>query len=189
MDEYNRQASEYIFRENNAEGRVGSDEIDLHGQYVEEAERILEERIKYARANGQGRLHVIVGKGNHSRDHVQKIKPKVEEVCRQLGLRYGTEENEGRMWIDLQGGGGGGGGAEVGYQQPVYQQPQHGGQHGGQQHHGQGGYQNQQPQQGGGYQQGGQQQQQNNDNEELEKLAKKFLPKIIRKLEGCCTVM
>jgi hypothetical protein len=185
MDDYNRQASEYIFRENNAEGRVGSDEIDLHGQYVEEAERILEERIKYAKANGQGRLHVIVGKGNHSRDHVQKIKPKVEEVCRQLGLRYGTEENEGRMWIDLQGGGGGAGGPEVGYQQPVYQQPQHG----GQQHHGQGGYQNQQPQHGGGYQQGGQQQQQNNDNEELEKLAKKFLPKIIRKLEGCCTVM
>lgn len=29
----------------------------------------------------------------------------------------------------------------------------------------------------------------NNNNEELEKLAKKFLPKVIKKLEGCCVVM
>lgn len=35
MDDYNRQASEYIFRENNAAGRIDEDEIDLHGQFVE----------------------------------------------------------------------------------------------------------------------------------------------------------
>ncbi|TGO86148.1 hypothetical protein BPOR_0330g00040 [Botrytis porri] len=104
MDAYNKQASDYIFRENNAQGRVGDDEIDLHGQYVEEAERILEDRIRYARQQGQTHLHVIVGKGNHSKDHVQKIKPKVEEICRELGLQYATEENAGRMYINLQGG-------------------------------------------------------------------------------------
>lgn len=60
MDEYNKQASEFIFRENNASGRVGADTIDLHGQYVEEAEEILEERIKYAKAHGQNHLHVYV---------------------------------------------------------------------------------------------------------------------------------
>jgi DNA-nicking Smr family endonuclease len=60
MDEYNRQASEFIFRENNAEGRVDTDTIDLHGQFVEEAEDILEERIKYARSHGQTHLHVYV---------------------------------------------------------------------------------------------------------------------------------
>jgi hypothetical protein len=33
----------------------------LHGQFVEEAEDILEERIKYAKAHGQNHLHVYVG--------------------------------------------------------------------------------------------------------------------------------
>src|SRR5438034_4292911 len=42
MEAYNRQASEFIFRENNAPGGVGPDTIDLHGQFVEEAEEILD---------------------------------------------------------------------------------------------------------------------------------------------------
>jgi DNA-nicking Smr family endonuclease len=58
MDQYNKQASDYIFRENNAQGRVADDTIDLHGQFVEEAEQILEQRIKYAQQNGQTHLHV-----------------------------------------------------------------------------------------------------------------------------------
>ena len=45
-------------RENNAVGRVDGDTIDLHGQFVEEAERILEQRVRYARATGQTHLHV-----------------------------------------------------------------------------------------------------------------------------------
>jgi hypothetical protein len=115
---------------------------------------------------------------------VQKIKPRVEQVCQELGLQYATEENAGRMYINLQGG-------------PATL-PASGQQHGGS------GYNNQ-PHQGGqqqqgGYHQGGQQQQghgqnqggnqQNNqNNDELEKLALKLLPKILKKLDGCCTVM
>lgn len=57
-DQYNKQASEYIFRENNAVGRVDGDTIDLHGQFVEEAEDILEQRIRYAQSTGQTHLHV-----------------------------------------------------------------------------------------------------------------------------------
>ncbi|KAK4557080.1 hypothetical protein LTR86_006061 [Recurvomyces mirabilis] len=106
-DEYNKQASEFIFRENNAQGKVAGDTIDLHGQYVEEAEEILEQRIRYAQQSGQSHLHVIVGKGNHSPGHVQKIKPKVEQICQELGLQYNTEANEGRMYIQLQPGAGG----------------------------------------------------------------------------------
>jgi DNA-nicking Smr family endonuclease len=60
MEEYNKQASEFIFRENNASGRVPADTIDLHGQFVEEAEEILEERIRYAKSHGQSHLHVYV---------------------------------------------------------------------------------------------------------------------------------
>jgi hypothetical protein len=95
-----------------------------------------------------------------------------------LGLQYATEENEGRMYINLQGG-------------PATMPPQNSYQPGGQQ----GGFDNQ-PQHGGypGNQQHsgnyqGSQQQNNNQNEELEKLAMKFLPKLLKKLDGCCVVM
>jgi DNA-nicking Smr family endonuclease len=178
MDKYNRQARDYIFRENNAEGRVASDTIDLHGLFVEEAEDVLEERIRAARSQGQTHLHVIVGRGNHSRNHVQKIKPRVEQVCREMGLQYATEENEGRIYVNLQGG-------AVHEMPPPPPGPSHGGypgQHGGQQHGGQhhGG------QQHGGQQHGGQQQNQNDD---LEQAVKKGLPKLFKALKGCCIVM
>ena len=58
MDAYNKQASDYIFRQNNAPGRVADDTIDLHGQFVEEAERILEDRIRHMQSSGQSRLYV-----------------------------------------------------------------------------------------------------------------------------------
>ncbi|KAK0109805.1 hypothetical protein ONS95_002477 [Cadophora gregata] len=183
MDQFNKQASDYIFRENNAPGRVADDTIDLHGQFVEEAEDILEQRIRYARQNGQTHLHVIVGKGNHSVNHVQKIKPRVEQVCRELGLQYATEENAGRMYVNLTGA-------------PAIMPPagqQHGGYHGQQPQggHQQGGYPGQQNH--GQQQHHGQQQQhgnqQNGQNDEMEKLAKKLLPKLLKKLDGCCVVM
>ena len=186
METYNKQASEFIFRENNSTGRVPDDTIDLHGQFVEEAEDILEERIKYARSHGQTHLHVIVGKGNHSPGHIQKIKPRVEQVCQELGLQYHTEPNEGRIYVNLTGGavqmqdvnswGGyqqGGQQHQGGYQQshqqqqqqPYYSQPQ--GQH--------------QPQQQQ-YQQNQNQGQGQGQNDEIEKLVKKFLPRLLNKL-------
>ena len=187
MEQLNKQASEYIFRENNADGRVPADTIDLHGQFVEEAEDILEERINYARSHGQTHLHVIVGKGNHSVNHVQKIKPRVEQVCQQLGLQYRTEENEGRIYVKLDG-------SSVeqhdvnnwgGYQHyPDYQQGHAGGnqyqQPHQQQHQQQQYHQPQQQQYHQPHQQ--QQQQQHGQYDEAEKLAKKFLPRILKKL-------
>lgn len=187
MEQYNQQASEFIFRENNADGRVPADTIDLHGQFVEEAEDILEKRIRYAQSHGQTHLHVIVGRGNHSVGHVQKIKPRVEQVCRELGLQYHTEENEGRIYVNLSGGNvnmqdvNGWNGYQQGYggqqqqqqqyqpqqqQQNNYYQPQQ--QQQQQQHH----QQQQQHGQGGG------------QNAQVEKMVKKFLPRILRKLFG-----
>jgi hypothetical protein len=167
MDAYNAQARDFIFRANNSVDRVPGDTIDLHGLYVEEAEDVLEERIKAARSRGEDHLHVIVGRGNHSAGHVQKIKPRVEKVCRELGLQYQTEENEGRIFVNLKGG-------PVHGMPPAPHAPSHGGypgqghgSHGGQ-HHGQ-----QQQQQGG----------------EVEELVKKGLPKVFKALKGCCVVM
>ncbi|KAK5989165.1 Smr domain-containing protein C11H11.03c [Cladobotryum mycophilum] len=173
MKDFNRQASEYIFRENNAAGRVEPDCIDLHGQFVEEAERIVEQRIRADQQRGQTHLHVIVGKGNHSANHVQKIKPKVEEMCREMGLKYNTEENAGRIYINLQGG-------EaipllqadtvVGMQQQQQQQ-HYDQQHQGQQHH-------------------GQQQQQHQQQDQMGELVEAVLPTVLRKLQKmCCVVM
>lgn len=180
MDAFNKQASDFIFRENNAD--VPDDTIDLHGQFVEEAEDIVEERIKYARSTGQTHLHVIVGKGNHSPGHVQKIKPRVEKVCQELGLQYNTEPNEGVLYVNLQGG------APVRPQQP-YQGGNSGGYPGGgQQQHG-GQQQSGGQQQHGGQQQSGQGQQQQGGQGEIEKLALKMLPKVLRKLEKACCVM
>lgn len=187
MEQYNRQARDYIFRENNSEGRVAGDTIDLHGLFVEEAEDVLEERIKAAKQRGETHLHVIVGKGNHSRNHVQKIKPRVEQVCREQGLQYRTEENEGRIFVNLQGG-------SVDHMPPPPQAPGYGGypgQHGGQQHGGQypGGQHSGGQNYGSGQQQhGGHQNQNQNQNDELEQLAKKGISRLLKKF-GCCTVM
>jgi hypothetical protein len=122
----------------------------------------------------------IVGKGNHSAQHVQKIKPRVEQVCRELGLQYATEENAGRMYINLTGG-------------PAVIPPEHQGGHGGYQqqpHHGGGGYQQPQQQYPGQppHQQYGHGQQQGQQ-DEVEQIVKKVLPKVLRKLGDCCIVM
>lgn len=173
MDQFNKQASEYIFRENNAQG-VPEDTIDLHGQFVEEAEDILEARIRDAQARGQTHLHVIVGKGNHSANHVQKIKPRVEQVCQELGLQYATEANEGRMYINLAGG-------DVSGVPPL---PSGGGYGGGQggghgETHGQAHPRPSNPNQ----------KQQQPQSDETEDLEKKIVSKIVSKLGSCCVVM
>jgi hypothetical protein len=90
-------------------------------------------------------------------------------VCRELGLQYTTEDNAGRIYVNLTGGeaimppstGHQGSGGYPGHQQG----------HQGQ-HHGQGQHQGQQ------------------QPDELEQLANKLLPKVLRKLEkACCVVM
>lgn len=187
MEQYNKQASEHIFRANNSVGRVADDTIDLHGQFVEEAEDILEARIRDAQARGQTHLHVIVGKGNHSVNHVQKIKPRVEEVCQELGLQYATEENEGRIYVNLAG-------HEVSQMPPLPHGQTGGGyggsgaqHHGGQHHGGQATHGSQHPRPPATSQPQQQQQQQQGDG--MEEMEKKVLSKIFSKLGDCCVVM
>ncbi len=133
------------------------------------------------------RTYSIVGKGNHSPNHIQKIKPKVEQVCQELGLQYSTEPNAGRMYINLQGGAA---------QMPAQFAAQNGG--GYQQHYGGGKPYHQQGmayQQGGGggqgqYHGGGGGGGQQDPNAALEAEVKKYLPKVLRVIKRqCCTVM
>ncbi|ROW12623.1 hypothetical protein VMCG_00114 [Cytospora schulzeri] len=173
MEQYNKQASQYIFRANNAQDKVPDDTIDLHGQFVEEAEDMLEARIRDAQARGQTHLHVIVGKGNHSANHVQKIKPRVEQLCQELGLQYKTEENDGRIYVNLQG-------HEIS-EMPPLPSGYGGGHHAGKQQHGQ----------QHGHQQArppvtSQPQQQQPGEEDLQS---KIVSKLVKKLGDCCVVM
>lgn len=117
-------------------------------------------------------------------------------------MQYSTEHNAGRMYINLTGGSAEmpsqftqpHGGYAPGYGGNHYQGQQH---HGHQQHQSSQQYQQSGNQQGGypgqqqQYQGGGQQQQNQNQNQnaEIEAAVKKLLPRIIRKLEGCCVVM
>lgn len=129
-----------------------------------------------------------MGKGNHSFDHIDKLKPRVEQVCRELGLQYATEANAGRIYVNLTGGP-----AEIPQHDShgdYQQQTQGQNYHQGQQYPQQGGYPGQQPQQQYANQQesGGQQQQGNNQGADIEAAVEKYLPRLLKKL-GCCVVM
>ncbi|CEP21972.1 Smr domain-containing protein YPL199C [Cyberlindnera jadinii] len=101
-DDYNFKAAEYVFRENNADS--DSNEIDLHGLYVKEAIYILKRRIAAGVNRGESKLEVIVGKGIHSENGVAKLKPAVEELCNEAGLRsYIDKKNTGVLIVELQG--------------------------------------------------------------------------------------
>lgn len=201
MEAYNAQARDFIFRTNNA--HQPDDTIDLHGLYVEEAEEILETRLRTARQRGDDHIYVIVGKGNHSAGGVTKIKPAVEKLLRAQGLQFNSEQNAGRIIVQLREGGGAGygyGGYGGHQEQQQQQQQQQNYQQGGryQKHHQQQQQQHQQyqqhqqqyPQNLYQQQQGqGQGQGQQQPANELEELAKKAVPIFSKKLQGCCIIM
>ncbi|KAK7037277.1 hypothetical protein VNI00_011268 [Paramarasmius palmivorus] len=78
MEKLNREASEWIFIENNKDSAPG--EIDLHGLYVKEAIEYTDRSLEEAKMNGQHEVRLIVGKGLHSTGGVAKIKPAIEEL-------------------------------------------------------------------------------------------------------------
>jgi Domain of unknown function (DUF1771)/Smr domain len=93
--------SEFVFQQNNQSTLVKDDEIDLHGQRVDEIIPILDQELKERCEEGMTYVHIIVGKGNHSKDGIPKIKPAVEELCNQRGYQWRLEQNEGRIYIEL----------------------------------------------------------------------------------------
>lgn len=99
MEKANEDAALYVFRANNA--NCDADEIDLHGLHVEEAKYYTEQRIIACKQRRENHLHIIVGKGIHSVNHIQKIKPAIEELCQRHNFQYSTEHNEGRILVQL----------------------------------------------------------------------------------------
>lgn len=101
-EQHNMEAAEYVFVQNNADS--DSDEIDLHGLFVKEAVWILQRRIASGIKAHEPHVRVIVGKGLHSQNGLAKIKPAVEDLCREANLKnYLDKKNQGVLVIELQG--------------------------------------------------------------------------------------
>jgi len=102
MEGLNKEASEWIFTENNRDSQPG--EVDLHGLYVKEAITYTDRAIQEARRRGDREVHLIVGKGLHSTGHVAKIKPAIEELMQKHQLVAELDpRNAGVLIIGLDG--------------------------------------------------------------------------------------
>ncbi|KAJ8077120.1 hypothetical protein PM082_001548 [Marasmius tenuissimus] len=103
MESLNKQASDWIFIENNKDSKPG--EIDLHGLYVKEAIAHTDRAIEQAKQRGDSTVHLIVGKGLHSKGGVAKIKPAIEDLMQKHQLVAELDgNNEGVLVVHLDAG-------------------------------------------------------------------------------------
>ncbi|THH30436.1 hypothetical protein EUX98_g3754 [Antrodiella citrinella] len=102
MEKLNREASEWIFGQNNMDSKQG--EIDLHGLYVKEAISYTDQAIQNARRRGDSEVVLIVGKGLHSRGGIAKLKPAIEELMQKHSLVAQLDpQNTGVLIVTLNG--------------------------------------------------------------------------------------
>lgn len=97
MEELNKQASDWIFIENNKNSKP--DEVDLHGLYVKEAITRADQSIQLAKSNGHSQVKLIVGKGLHSQSGIAKIKPAIEELIQKHKLVAQLDPNNSGVLI------------------------------------------------------------------------------------------
>ncbi|PNH12946.1 Smr domain-containing protein [Tetrabaena socialis] len=83
-------------------GGRGGGELDLHGLRVEEAMAEAERALAEAKAAGQKRLVLIVGKGLHSKDGVARLRPAIEGLMRKHSVRCTPGvPNEGCITVEF----------------------------------------------------------------------------------------
>lgn len=97
MNRKNHQAAQLIFAHYNQNQPETT--IDLHGLYVSEAIKYLEERLERCRRKKSRQLTVITGAGNNSIDRIPKIKPEVEAFARKHQLK--VTAYSGHLIFDL----------------------------------------------------------------------------------------
>ncbi|EGC39820.1 hypothetical protein DICPUDRAFT_26223 [Dictyostelium purpureum] len=74
--------------------------IDLHGLFVAQSLKYLNERIyNLNKEKYTGTLVVITGKGNHSKDNLAKIKPSVKEFLKKNNFQF--KEMDGSFSVSL----------------------------------------------------------------------------------------
>ena len=97
MNEKKRQAAEIIFQYYNQHRPI--DGIDLHGLYVVEALKYLQEKIDDCRSKNIKKLTVITGMGNNSPQNIAKIKPKVANFARKNDIKI--DVYDGHVVLEL----------------------------------------------------------------------------------------
>ncbi|KAG0172869.1 hypothetical protein DFQ28_009873 [Apophysomyces sp. BC1034] len=78
MKHYNSQAAELVYAQKN-QNRPPT-EIDLHGLFVHEASKKVEEALERCQRERHDHLVIIVGKGLHSPGNIAKLKPAILEL-------------------------------------------------------------------------------------------------------------
>ncbi|KAK0195300.1 cytoplasmic protein [Armillaria mellea] len=102
MEQLNKEASDWIFVENNRDSKPG--EIDLHGLYVKEAIARTDIALEEAKRRGENEIRLIVGKGLHSKGGAAKIRPAIEELMRKHQLVAELDpSNSGVLVVEFNG--------------------------------------------------------------------------------------
>ncbi|KDQ53527.1 hypothetical protein JAAARDRAFT_39215 [Jaapia argillacea MUCL 33604] len=102
MQRLNKEASEWIFTENNKDSKPG--EVDLHGLYVKEAIAFTDRAVQEARQRGDAEIHLIVGKGIHSPGGRAKLEPAIAELMEKNQLIAELDpQNAGVLIVSLDG--------------------------------------------------------------------------------------
>jgi DNA-nicking Smr family endonuclease len=95
------EAALHIFRVKNR--GYGDDQMDLHGLTVEAAEKFVNQRLDkvapYFSRNEGFVLSIITGIGNHSENHVAKIKPAIWELLRKRGFSHQMDDTGGIILV------------------------------------------------------------------------------------------
>ncbi|KAH9961301.1 hypothetical protein BC827DRAFT_339986 [Russula dissimulans] len=86
MKHLNQAAAKLIFEEKNRLHPEGT--VDLHGLYVEEAVEYAKQELQSAARRSNRVVHFIVGKGLHAKDGKVKIRPALEQLCKERSLPY-----------------------------------------------------------------------------------------------------
>ena len=98
MKKYQQESANTMFEHLNKD--KGDLEIDLHGQYVDNAMDFLKKRIEKLRGEKQPKLTIIYGAGNHSDEKGPKIKPAVLEYLKNEGITF-EEINHGSISANI----------------------------------------------------------------------------------------
>lgn len=110
MDKANKEAADLFFARNNAGRTDGM--IDLHGLFVKEAIAVVERYINEKKndktkagpdSDSPKTLTFIVGMGNHSVDHIPKLKPAIENLMRKHRLACTPDHpHKGCLFIEIE---------------------------------------------------------------------------------------
>lgn len=101
MEKANHEAAQLYCKRNNENRTDGM--IDLHGLFVKEAIEVVENSIQNLKQQNKSKTLVfIVGMGNHSTDHIPKIKPAVEDLMKKHNFAcYVDHPHRGCIEIEI----------------------------------------------------------------------------------------